>query len=95
MADMINHPLHYKNGNGPETIQLIEWMCADLVGVQASDTANIIKYISRWYKKNGIEDLEKARWYLDHLISHVKEHGYLDRYIEIIKGVNDEEIKDI
>ena len=29
---------------------------------------NVIKYISRWKVKNGIEDLEKARWYIDFLI---------------------------
>lgn len=30
--------------------------------------ANVIKYISRYKRKNGIEDLKKARWYLDHQI---------------------------
>jgi hypothetical protein len=29
---------------------------------------NIIKYVTRYKKKNGLEDLEKARWYLDRLI---------------------------
>ena len=29
---------------------------------------NIVKYISRYKSKNGIEDLEKAKWYLDKLI---------------------------
>ena len=29
---------------------------------------NVIKYISRWKAKNGVEDLEKARWYIDFLI---------------------------
>lgn len=31
--------------------------------------ANIIKYVSRYKQKNGIEDLRKAAWYLDRLIS--------------------------
>lgn len=30
--------------------------------------ANVIKYVSRYKRKNGIEDLEKARWYLNHQI---------------------------
>ncbi|MBD3842563.1 MAG: DUF3310 domain-containing protein [Campylobacterales bacterium] len=30
--------------------------------------ANVIKYISRHKKKNGIEDLKKAQWYLNHEI---------------------------
>lgn len=76
MADMINHPPHYKNGDGPETIDIIKWLCADLVGIQAADTANIIKYLSRWPKKNGLEDLYKARWYLNHLIDDVEVRGY-------------------
>ena len=29
---------------------------------------NIVKYIARWKAKNGIEDLKKARWYIDFLI---------------------------
>ena len=29
---------------------------------------NVIKYISRWKAKNGVEDLKKARWYIDFLI---------------------------
>ena len=29
---------------------------------------NVIEYISRWKAKNGVEDLEKARWYIDFLI---------------------------
>ena len=29
---------------------------------------NVIKYIARWKAKNGVEDLEKARWYIDFLI---------------------------
>ena len=104
MADMVNHPPHYQNGSGPETIDIIEWMCADLVGIQAVDTANVIKYLSRWYKKNGLEDLYKARWCLNHLIENVEEKGY-QQYTPnsltiktdglTIKGVNNEEIKDI
>lgn len=40
---------------------------------EAVDTAQIIKYICRWKKKNGLEDLEKAEWYLNHLIDFVRE----------------------
>ena len=29
---------------------------------------NVVKYIARWRKKNGVEDLKKARHYLDKLI---------------------------
>lgn len=67
--DNVNHPQHYISANGLETIDVIEAWTDGLEGIEAVCTANVIKYISRWKKKNGIEDLEKARWYLDKLIN--------------------------
>jgi hypothetical protein len=29
---------------------------------------NVIKYVSRWRNKNGIEDLKKAKWYIERLL---------------------------
>ena len=66
-ADNVNHPQHYQ-ANGLETIDVIEAWTKDLDGIVAVCTANVIKYISRWNKKNGIEDLKKAQWYLNKLI---------------------------
>lgn len=71
--DMINHPAHYISSKGIEVIDVIEAFTADLHGIEATDTGNIIKYICRWRHKNGIEDLKKAQWYLNHLISHIEE----------------------
>lgn len=34
---------------------------------------NVVKYITRWKYKNGLEDLEKAKWYLERIIKNVKE----------------------
>ena len=72
MADMerdnVNHPQLYISEDGVEVIDVIKAFTADLQGIEATDTGNIIKYICRWKHKNGIEDLKKARWYLDHLI---------------------------
>ena len=83
--DNVNHPAHYISKNGIETIDVIQAFTEDLVGIEATDTGNIIKYISRWKKKNGLEDLKKAKWYLDHLIAHVeKEDDYeIDATIDI------------
>lgn len=69
--DMVNHPSHYISETGLETIDVIEAFTFDLKGIEAVDTANIIKYICRWKHKNGVQDLEKAQWYLNHLINHV------------------------
>ena len=33
------------------------------------DEFNVLKYVYRWRNKNGIQDLKKARWYLDSMIT--------------------------
>lgn len=70
--DMVNHPDHYKTESGLEAIDVIEAFTADLTGYEAVNTGNALKYLCRWKKKNGLEDLKKARWYLDRLITHVE-----------------------
>lgn len=70
--DMVNHPEHYKTESGLETIDVIKAFTKGLEGIEATDTGNVIKYICRWNKKNGLEDLKKAQWYLNHLIEHVE-----------------------
>lgn len=71
--DMVNHPAHYTQGN-IECIDAITEATKFLRGIEAVDTANILKYVWRWNNKNGLEDLRKARWYLNHLISHLEEN---------------------
>lgn len=73
--DMVNHPAHYISENGIEVIDVIEAFTSDLMGIEATDTGNIIKYICRWKHKNGIEDLKKAQWYLNHLINIVEKEN--------------------
>lgn len=72
MADMVNHPPHYISETGMEVIDVIEAFTFDLKGTEAVCTANALKYICRWKHKNGVQDLEKAQWYIQHLIDHVK-----------------------
>ena len=69
---MVSHPQHYQSNTGLEVIDVIEAFTFDLTGIEAVDTANVIKYICRWSKKNGVQDLKKAKWYLEHLINHVE-----------------------
>lgn len=69
---MVSHPNHYEIMPGVEAIDIIEAVTADMKGVEATDTANIIKYACRWKKKNGIQDLEKLIWYATHLVEHLK-----------------------
>jgi hypothetical protein len=68
-GDNVNHPSHYTQGS-IECIDAIEESTKGLLGISAVCVANVIKYIWRYKFKNGIEDLKKARWYLDKLIAH-------------------------
>jgi hypothetical protein len=63
--DMVNHPPHY-NKAGIETIDAI--MAATDGGSEYYLQGNILKYVWRYRYKNGVEDLEKALWYLNKLI---------------------------
>jgi hypothetical protein len=65
--DPVEKPLHYTEG-AIECIAAIETVIADLNGVEAYLTGQAMKYLWRWKWKNGKEDLEKARWYLNRLI---------------------------
>ena len=69
----VNHPDHYTNGD-------IE--CIDAIRASMTDSefagyckGNCLKYIWRYNKKNGIEDLEKAEVYLNWLINTLKGEG--------------------
>lgn len=58
----INHPNHYtEHKSGIECIDVVEHMQFNL--------GNAIKYIWRHEKKNGVEDLKKAIWYLEREIN--------------------------
>lgn len=64
--DVVNSPKHYTAGS-IETIDYIEDNLS-AEGFEGYMVGNVLKYISRYRHKNGVEDLRKARWYLDRLI---------------------------
>jgi len=70
--DNINHPLHYQTRSGLETIDIIAAFTEDLDGIEAFCTGNALKYLCRWKKKNGVEDLKKAVWYINKLIDTIE-----------------------
>ena len=70
-ADAVNHPAHYTQGS-IECIDAIRVATTGLNGFEGYYTGNIMKYLWRWKLKNGVEDLEKAKWYLDRLIQEGK-----------------------
>ncbi|PWM79485.1 MAG: hypothetical protein DBY32_01050 [Phascolarctobacterium sp.] len=67
-ADAVNHPAHYTAGK-IECIDALEAATIGLSGIEAVCTANAIKYLWRWKLKNGSQDLQKAKWYIDRLIA--------------------------
>ena len=71
-CDMVNHPAHY-TGGGIECIDAMESAVSGLSGIEAVLAGNVIKYVWRFKRKNGVQDLEKAKWYLNRLIRHEKE----------------------
>lgn len=75
-VDNVNHPSHYETG---------KFECIDvMVETQGAETVkgfcigNAFKYIYRHSNKNGLEDVKKARW-------------YLNKYIELSEGQNGQE----
>lgn len=70
-SDPVIHPSHY-NQNGMEVWDVINAFTKDLSGAEAFYAGNVIKYVLRWQHKNGIEDLEKAKVYIDKIIEEEK-----------------------
>lgn len=64
LDDKVNHPSHYTYGK-IEVINFIEQVTKDYKPELSFAIGNAIKYISRANRKNGKEDLDKARWYLN------------------------------
>ncbi|ENN2663623.1 DUF3310 domain-containing protein [Listeria innocua] len=62
--DKVNNPAHYTAG-GIETLDYIKAKVSDYPSYAVG---NILKYVSRYEHKNGIEDLKKAQFYLNNLI---------------------------
>lgn len=70
-ADPVTRPAHYRQGK-VECIDAIEAATIGLSGFEGMLTGNTIKYLFRWKHKNGLEDLKKAKWYLEKLIGIVE-----------------------
>ena len=69
--DVVNKPAHYNQGK-VECIDAIESATIGKKGIQAVCTANVIKYLWRCEEKGGLEDINKAQWYLNKLIKSYK-----------------------
>lgn len=70
MNDPIN-PTHYKDG-AVECIEALE-ACSSDEGFRAHLKLTAIAYLWRYEKKNGVEDVKKAKWYIERLIAHLED----------------------
>jgi hypothetical protein len=73
MIDTVNKPAHYNNGK----VECIEAIDASMTEVEFRGylKGNVLKYVWRYlYKGKPLEDLKKARWYLDRLIESYEQH---------------------
>lgn len=74
--DPVNAPRHYMVA-GVEVRDIQADRTQDLVGMDAVDYANLLKYILRcWLKFQPVEDLKKARFHLNALIARLEERGF-------------------
>ena len=72
VPDMVNHPQHYTQG-GIECIDALKAATVGKRGIEAVCVANVIKYLWRYEKKNGIEDVRKAKFYIERLLKELEE----------------------
>lgn len=78
--DLVNHPSHYETGKF-ECIDVMEEALGRDV-VKGFCIGNAFKYLYRAKRKNGLEDLKKAQWYLNRVISMEDEDNTKDPYAE-------------
>lgn len=72
LDEVVNHPTHYElEGLGVEVIDVIRSVLGE-ISFCSYCKGNVIKYILRADKKNGLEDLQKARVYLSWLIATIE-----------------------
>lgn len=73
-VDNVNHPAHYEASTSIECIEAMELMF-DFYDVQQFCLCNAFKYIWRHKYKNGLEDLDKAQWYINHAVQLYIDNG--------------------
>lgn len=97
-TDNVEHPSHYTSGG----IECIDAMKAMLAGYEQAKIATkfywhflsgqVLKYLWRWpLKERPLQDLKKARWYLDRLIDDVEkqDHAVTELHSDTGKGISE------
>jgi predicted transcriptional regulator len=79
--DTVNNPKHYtlfpKEGIEVRNVieKLVQKFSPQESGMFISDYVQMMQYLMRFMDKNGVEDLKKARWYLDKMIEAYDSHA--------------------
>ena len=84
--DMVNNPPHY-NKYGVECIEAIQSATGE--GYEYYLQGNIIKYLWRYRYKNGVQDLEKAQWYLSRLIEIKNQQDKDEGKLDLLEGLSE------
>lgn len=71
VADVVNHPSHYETGKFECIDVMLETQGKE--AVMDFCMCNAFKYLYRHRRKNGVEDIKKAKW-------------YINKYIELAEG---------
>lgn len=73
---MVEHPAHYASG----TLECIEWIESELSREEYEGylKGNVLKYLWRYPDKGGVQDIEKAMWYLNELRDALRRWKLLD-----------------
>ena len=79
-SDPVNHPAHYTSSGGIDCSDALEAMVQGYTDVQdGSEAWQVVKYVWRApLKGRPLEDLKKARWYLDRIIGRLEHAGQAD-----------------
>lgn len=70
--DPVNHPSHYTSSPARCSACHHPIECIDVTRHMNFNIGNVVKYLWRAASKNGLEDLKKARWYLEDVINELE-----------------------
>lgn len=91
-SDIISNPDHYKMEGLDIEVKDVIKSALGTVGFLGFYQGNIIKYVLRAKKKNGLEDYKKARQYLDWLIEELDEDGNIDGQLSYLEDEMKQEL---
>jgi hypothetical protein len=78
-VDLVNNPPHYNSSPAKCSQCLHPIECIEVTRHMSFNLGNAVKYLWRWQNKGGLEDLKKARWYLEDAINELEKKEILEK----------------